>query len=44
MVQEQVFLKEGGGAGTFAILFFQGLYVVFTFGNYFTPSKIVLCI
>ena len=41
MVQRQVFLK---GRGMAILLFIFSRFIIFTFRNYFTLSKIVLCI
>ena len=40
---EQVFLKEGEGGWHFSYLIFSR-FIIFTFRNYFTLCKIVLCI
>ena len=42
MVREHVFLKGGGGNWHFSYLIFSR-FIIFTFRNYFTLCKIVLC-
>ena len=43
-VEGQVFLKGGGGRLTLFLFNFFKVYIIFTFRNYFTLCKIVLCI
>ena len=43
MVQGQAFLKEGWGSWHFSFLVFTR-FIIFTFRNYFTLCKIILCI